>query len=335
MADTIKLALRLMLFALVSGLALAGVNALTEGPIREQAILKTNITREAVLPQADEFEPYDIANPEKYPEIDEVFSGSSDGQTVGFTFLISPYGYKGDIVMTLGVNADGSVNALSVVSQSETAGLGSRVADDEFLGQFPGAAADPDTIAGDIDTITGATVSSKAVLAGVGEALTFLRDEMGIAGVANPAVTGPRSTAEEKAIAEDIGAKQVSEMNPYETLGYPAIEDVYSAQMRGGSAYVIKLKVESNAAIRSTLIIGMDGVIRSLTVDEQHEGEGYGTRIAEEEFTGQFPGKTADDTLESTIDALTGATGTYTNFMTGIHQAVDYFQKYLKTEVTP
>lgn len=333
MGDTIKLALRLMLFALISGLALAGVNALTEGPIRDQEIQKTNVTREAVLPQADEFEPVESIDKEEYPDVDEVFTGKTGDSLVGYTVLVSPYGYKGDIVMTLGVNADGSVNALSVVSQGETAGLGSRVAEEPFLSQFPGIAADPQTVSDDVDTITGATVSSKAVLNGVGQALTYLRDELGVTGVANPSVTGPRLTAEEKAIVDEIGAKQATEISPYDTLGYPAIEEVYKAQMQGGAAYVFKLSVESREAIRSTLIIGVDGVIRSLTVTEQHEGEGYGSRIAEEEFTGQFAGKAADGELENNIDALTGATSTYDTFMTGIHQAVEYFEKYLGTEV--
>lgn len=335
MRDTIKLAVRLMIFTLISGLALAGVNALTEGPIREQAIAKSNVAREAVLAAADAFEPYAPIDSKTYPDVDEVFAGLADGEIVGYTYLVSPYGYKGDIVMTLGVNLDGSINALAVNSQSETAGLGSLVAGDAFLSQFPGLAANPETIAGDIDAISGATISSKAVMEGVRQATLFSQDEMGISGAANESLKGVKVSPEDEQYAAQIGAKSVRTVSPYETLGYPAIESVRLAQMKGGSAYVFTLSVSSKDVIRSTLIIGLDGVIRSLTVDEQHEGEGYGSRIAEEPFTGQFAGKQATSALAEEIDALTGATSTFTNFMPGIEQAIDYYGKYLSEEVTP
>lgn len=179
MDDTLKLALRLMIFTLIAGLALALTNEVTKGPIRSQAEAKAILARKEVLPAADAFEAYEGWDIEKYPDIDEVYIAKSGGETVGYTFLLSPRGYKADITMTLGISSDGSINALYINSQSETAGLGNLVAKAPFLSQFSGIAADPDTIDGDIDAISGATVSSKAVIRSVSTASAFVCEVFG------------------------------------------------------------------------------------------------------------------------------------------------------------
>lgn len=178
MQSTLKLALRLMLFALISGLALALTNALTKEPIRQQEELIANEARAAVFPDADEFVKLEAEIPETYADVDEVYIAMREGETVGYAISLSPYGYKGDIVMTLGVRADGTISELYVNSQSETAGLGSRVAGEPFLSQFEGISASPDAVSSGVDAITGATVSSKAVVSAVQRAVTYAEDEL-------------------------------------------------------------------------------------------------------------------------------------------------------------
>lgn len=178
MAETAKLALRLFLFSVIAAVALAVTNEITKGPIKEQAAAKANAAREMVFETADSFEQLSEGGIEGYSEIDAVYSALEQGEMIGYVFELSPRGYKGDIEMTLGISVDGQVTRLTVMSQSETAGLGSKVAEEPFLSQFPGIEAQADALNASVDTITGATVSSRAVLTGVSQAMEYYQTNL-------------------------------------------------------------------------------------------------------------------------------------------------------------
>jgi electron transport complex protein RnfG len=170
-----------MVFALISALALALTNALTKEPIARQERLIADGARAQLFPEADAFEKLEAEIPAEYADLDEVHAAKQDGAILGYTFLLSPYGYKGDIIMTLGIDASGAIGALYINSLAETAGLGSRVADEAFLSQFRGVAANADAIQGGVDAITGATVSSKAVITAVQTAARYAEVALNIA----------------------------------------------------------------------------------------------------------------------------------------------------------
>lgn len=180
MGSTLKLALRLMLFTLASGLLLAATNAVTSGPIRNQEMRAENAARIAVFPEADGFLPITGEIPAAYSVITEIYEARLAGDIIGYCFTLSPHGYRSDIVMTLGIRPDGAIERLFVSSQGETAGLGSLVAEDEFLNQFAGLAFDTNEISGTVDAITGATVSSGTVIGAVKSAAAYWAAEFGI-----------------------------------------------------------------------------------------------------------------------------------------------------------
>ncbi len=173
--DTLKLGLRLMLFALCSALLLALTNMVTSGPIAEQERLKALQSRKAALPAAAEFAEIDIFAEygeamNAYPAVKTILKGMDEsGATVGYILTMSPNGYGGAIPITLGIS-DGKVTGIAFGTLSETPGLGSKVTGSAFTSQFAGLEA---TAAGaeTIDTISGATVSSGAVKNAVAEAL--------------------------------------------------------------------------------------------------------------------------------------------------------------------
>ncbi|MDL2206867.1 RnfABCDGE type electron transport complex subunit G [Eubacteriales bacterium OttesenSCG-928-N13] len=202
MRETLKLSLRLFLFALVAALALAATNEITKDPIARQAVKKANAARDAVMPVYDRFDEMELVDAESYPDIEAVHSVVKDEQIIGYTFQISSTGYKGPIVMTLGISSEGAVSALSINSQSETAGLGSKVADEEFLSQFPGKPVDTGALASDVDTISGATVSSKAVLSGVDQAFRYAAQVLGIGSANSEAVPNPSADAQSGATSD-------------------------------------------------------------------------------------------------------------------------------------
>lgn len=111
----------------------------------------------------------------------------------GFVIETVTYGYADEINMLIGVNNDGNVTGLVVREAHETFGLGSKIlTDHEFLaqflngtGEFAVSTAGADAFSGatgettsesasDVDAITGATVSSKAVVRCVNSAIAYV-----------------------------------------------------------------------------------------------------------------------------------------------------------------
>ena len=95
----------------------------------------------------------------------------------GYVIQTSAYGYAGDIVMMVGVSNEGTVTGLVVRDLSETYGLGANaLTDTEFLAQYLETAGDAET-GTNIDAMTGATVSSKAVTRAVNLAVAYVTGE--------------------------------------------------------------------------------------------------------------------------------------------------------------
>lgn len=162
----------LMLITLVAGLLLSGVNLLTRDIIAETREEEAIAAMQEVLPIASDFEALD--------EEEVLHVGKKDGEIVGYTASVSPQGYGGEINMMVGLDKDGAVTGVRIISMSETAGLGSKTNDPAFLEQYIGknqevslATSSPD--ANEVAGISGATVSSKAVTRGVSDAIVMVQ----------------------------------------------------------------------------------------------------------------------------------------------------------------
>ena len=91
----------------------------------------------------------------------------------GYVFTTSARGYGGEVVVMVGINADGNIEGITVTQQTETKGIGSNVVDNpEYLAQYSGlSAAEPLVLNEDVDARTSATVSSTAVINAVNAAI--------------------------------------------------------------------------------------------------------------------------------------------------------------------
>lgn len=97
----------------------------------------------------------------------EVLAGAD-----GYVVSVSPRGYAGEIKILAGVDLDGRIKGVKILDHRETAGLGANVVSPAFLKQFlEKTVKDPLEPKKDIDAVTGATISSRAVCKGVKEAL--------------------------------------------------------------------------------------------------------------------------------------------------------------------
>ena len=167
----LRLSLTLLAITAFVALALAGVNSVTAGKIEAIKAEKMQAAMEEVLPGAEGLE--SVAFTDATGTVKTVYASAS-----GYVVEVNPAGFGGAISMMVGIKTDGTVNGISIVSHTETAGLGSVAAantsaGEAFRNQFAGAsgALAVDKDGGSIDSITSATITSRAVTAGVNAAL--------------------------------------------------------------------------------------------------------------------------------------------------------------------
>ena len=99
-----------------------------------------------------------------------VYSVYADGKLLGYGVQVTPIGFKEAIGLIVGTTAEGECLGVEITSISDTPGVGTKVKEKSFLEGFIGL--DNSTVEG-FDTISGATISSKAVKDGVSEVLAL------------------------------------------------------------------------------------------------------------------------------------------------------------------
>lgn len=177
MKDTLKLTLTLTLICLIAGGLLAGVDALTRDRIANVNSQRRQSALNAVLPAHDN-EPIKDAVTVRHLDRDWTFytarqAGAFAGAAVE---TASPNGYGGNIRLMFGLNADGKSIGIAILEQKETPGLGANIDTPGFRDRLAGLDLQQTNWrvkkdGGDIDHITAATISSRAVTDAVREAL--------------------------------------------------------------------------------------------------------------------------------------------------------------------
>lgn len=170
----LHLTLSLLLIAVVVAAALALVNRVTEPVIAQANLEKTQKAISQVLPGGYQEELTDFADATGL--VTKVYKGEN-----GYALEVIPVGFDNTVTMMVGVDNQGKVLGVSVVSHSETAGLGAVAAADNAAGnafrtQFVGVEGSVQVSkdGGTIDAITGATITSRAVCDGVNAALAYV-----------------------------------------------------------------------------------------------------------------------------------------------------------------
>lgn len=181
----IKPTLVLFLVCVVISGSLAYVNGITKDTIQKNTQAEQEEFRRQVLQEAEKFEP---AEQEGMPEtVKGIFAGFAGNDPVGFVVEVSPKGYGGAINMTVGVNMAGDVTGVIVGNNNETPGLGSKATGGDFIAQF--SSITMEELAGnalvvvkqkpkasnEVQAVSGATISSRAITRGVQEALDAVK----------------------------------------------------------------------------------------------------------------------------------------------------------------
>lgn len=187
----VKDTIAITLITVVAGLLLGLVHSITAEPIAYQQALAKEKAYKAVFADADSFEDVTADLQDELQKkidadgyttstIDEIMlAKDASGSEIGYAFTVTnSEGYGGDIQFALGIQNDGTMNGISILSISETAGLGMKADTPEFQGQFKGknvekieytksgAAAE-----NQIDALSGATITTNAMTNGVNAGL--------------------------------------------------------------------------------------------------------------------------------------------------------------------
>ncbi len=98
-----------------------------------------------------------------------------EGQLLGYCVAVQSQGFGGPVTMTVGVDLNGAVTGVAVTSHSETDRVGTAALTPEVLLRYVGRSGTIRTSGSNsVDTVSGATATSKAITAGVNRALNIV-----------------------------------------------------------------------------------------------------------------------------------------------------------------
>ena len=196
-----KAAAILMAITLIAGIALGGVNLLTRDIIEQHRIEANAASYKVVLPEAENFSLSDAGSAfikeygkEVYGNgtygrvyINEAFEGMKGGEVIGYALNVSTMdGFDGEITISIGIAKDGTITGISFTEINETPGMGMRCAEPEWMAQFAGVNTDSFVLLksggssqpGEIDSVSGASISSGAVVNAVNAAIDFVNNHL-------------------------------------------------------------------------------------------------------------------------------------------------------------
>lgn len=189
-------ALILTVFTVVIGFILGLVYEITKDPIAKAEEATAQAAYKAVFEDADSFSTYDfdaeaaasLLEQNGYSdEINGVQEAlDKDGNVLGYVITVTAKdGSQGNITFSVGIKNDGTVNGYSVTSMSETPGLGDKAKTEDFSKQYKNKNVDSFTVVkqapsadNEIEAISGATITSKAMTNGVNVCITYFQNEL-------------------------------------------------------------------------------------------------------------------------------------------------------------
>lgn len=190
MNKIIKDALILFAITAVAGLLLALVNEVTKGPINEQKDTAKSEALKAVFEEADSFKDLNItgANSDVNVTFDESYEAvDAAGNQLGYVIIVTTkQGYGGPITFAMGITNDRHLNGISILSTSETVGLGLE-AENILVPQFKDKDVEAftytktgSTSSSEIDAISSATITTRAFTNAVNAGLNFFDSSLSV-----------------------------------------------------------------------------------------------------------------------------------------------------------
>ena len=163
---------------LVSAAVLGLINSVTVGPIAANTEKTVQESLRTVMPIDGDYEdvtdqysgdPVTVEVTGSVVPIKSVYKAGDEGYVVE---SLSPNGFGGALDMMAGIDSAGNVTGIAIISHAETSGLGSKSTDPEWQAQFKGltGVVSVSKDGGQVQAITGSTITSRAVCDGVNAA---------------------------------------------------------------------------------------------------------------------------------------------------------------------
>lgn len=291
----------LTIICIVITAALAVTYSITQ-PIIDIATQKAaDAARAIVLPGATSFE---LLTVDEMPE--NGINAYKDNDGNGYVVTTGAKGYGGLVTVMTGIKNDGTIAGVTVLDHTETQGLGTKAAEPSYLdAQYVGK---DQTLEG-VETIGGATVTSKAVLKAVGSAFQVYGKAAGVEIV----VPGNTRPAIDDAVKTEL-FPNVTEFTKLDVDG-----EAYKA---GEEGYIIVVSEDGFiGAITTAVSFDNNGVILGAVMTANEETPTYGAELNTVSYLKKLVGVTAPDQIET----ISGATVSSTAFVKSMTTAFELF----------
>lgn len=300
----------LVVICIVASAALAGTNQLTAPIIKAQEEAAANAAYLEVLPEADGFE-----------EITDFQSSNVTKAlkaTNGAGWVIQAYGkgFGGDVPVVVAFDSEGTILKVKFMENSETAGFGQKLADpadadgQKLAESFVGKSGTLE--AGDVDMISGVTVSSKAALSAVNSAVNCF----------NEVALGQAAVVE----AEQLTPEQALESMELTEIEIP--EGLTGAWETANGTTVLRTEAngyEYETAPLDVLVeLDADGNILNVWVGTDGQTAGIGDQAGGAEYLNQYKGVLGEAGLDG-VDTISGATQSTRGVKKGVRKCIQAF----------
>lgn len=162
MKELLKPVIVLTIICIITSGLLGATYNVTAPLIAESEKRASDAAMEEVLPAATAFTEVQVDN------IEGLLLAAKDENGAGWAFKVQDKGFGGAYVIMVGISSDGTITGTKLLDNAETPGLGSKTGMPSFTEQFIGQNNELEGV----ETITGATISSKAFIRAVGTAYT-------------------------------------------------------------------------------------------------------------------------------------------------------------------
>lgn len=167
--SVLQIALNLTAACFISGAIIAGTYLITAPVAAEKAVMMKNDTMKELVKDAETFEPINGK--------DDWYTAEKNGETIAYVVPAESKGYGGTIKMLVSVTPEGEIIDYDILAHNETPGLGDNAGKEPFKSQFKGKTSEDLVVVkelskkNNIQAMTGATISSRAVTKGIREAV--------------------------------------------------------------------------------------------------------------------------------------------------------------------
>ncbi len=167
----LRMALTLLIIGAICGGLLSVVNGVTAPVIEERAMEDFLTAMKGFFPEVADYEANEVENEVFYSCVDD------SGELIGIVGQVKANGYGGAISYDLAVNAAGDIIGIRISSHGETPGIGDVITTDEFQDRVIGLNyADPISAGVDVDTVSGASISTGGMINSIRRVMTIIGD---------------------------------------------------------------------------------------------------------------------------------------------------------------